>query len=151
MKNSVQTLALNLACPCGRPLSSVNRAQSTRTKVRAYGECCAPYLLDFDNTPAPDAHYLMRSRYTAFVLCHVDYLNATWDPAYRPAYLELDHSTQWLGLDVRSFLTQQESNQAEVEFVARYRLNGRAYRIHERSRFEAKSGRWWYLDGIQTP
>jgi len=36
---------------------------------------------------------------------------------------------------------------AEVEFVARSRLGGRATRLHERSRFVCEAGRWLYLDG----
>ena len=36
---------------------------------------------------------------------------------------------------------------ATVEFVARYKLNGRAFRLHETSRFERVDGRWLYVDG----
>jgi SEC-C motif-containing protein len=37
----------------------------------------------------------------------------------------------------------------QVEFVARYRLAGRAVRLHERSRFVLEGGRWFYVDGDQ--
>jgi SEC-C motif-containing protein len=36
---------------------------------------------------------------------------------------------------------------AEVEFVARNRVQGRATRMHERSRFVREDGRWFYVDG----
>jgi len=36
-----------------------------------------------------------------------------------------------------------------VEFVARYRVGGRAVRLHERSRFVREAGRWLYVDGDQ--
>ena len=36
---------------------------------------------------------------------------------------------------------------AEVEFVARFRLGGKAVRQHERSRFVREDGRWFYMDG----
>ena len=36
---------------------------------------------------------------------------------------------------------------AEVEFVARYRIAGRAVRLHERSRFVKEASRWFYVDG----
>jgi SEC-C motif domain protein len=36
---------------------------------------------------------------------------------------------------------------AEVEFVARSRLDGRGQRLHERSRFVREQGRWLYVDG----
>ena len=34
-----------------------------------------------------------------------------------------------------------------IEFVARYRVGGRAVRLHERSRFVREAGRWYYVDG----
>ena len=34
-----------------------------------------------------------------------------------------------------------------VEFVARCRVNGRAERLHEISRFVREGGRWYYIDG----
>jgi SEC-C motif-containing protein len=36
---------------------------------------------------------------------------------------------------------------ATVEFVARYKVGGRAHRLHEVSRFVLEEGRWFYLDG----
>lgn len=127
-------------CPCGR----------TDAKGRAvpYAACCGRYL-DGD-TPAPDAEHLMRSRYTAFVRQRGGYLLATWHPAHRPASLEFEPGLTWLGLQVRSHRVTGPDT-AEVEFVARSRLAGRASRLHERSRFvrEPVQGvaRWLYLDG----
>ena len=40
-----------------------------------------------------------------------------------------------------------DADHAEVEFVARYRIAGRAVRLHERSRFVREEGRWYYVDG----
>jgi len=40
-----------------------------------------------------------------------------------------------------------DATHAEVEFVARYRVGGRAVRLHERSRFVNEQGRWLYVDG----
>jgi SEC-C motif-containing protein len=123
------------ACPCGKPLKPA--------------QCCGRYLGDFAGTPAPDAESLMRSRYCAFALLDADYLLATWHPSTRPAQLELDPRTKWLGLEVRS-RKQVDETHAEVEFVARFRPStgsGRAERIHERSRFVMENGRWFYLDG----
>ena len=42
-----------------------------------------------------------------------------------------------------------DAEHAEVEFVARYRVAGRAVRLHERSRFVREDGRWYYLEGDQ--
>jgi SEC-C motif-containing protein len=121
------------ACPCGKPLT--------------LARCCGRYLGKIAATPAPDAESLMRSRYSAFVLLDRDHLLATWHPSTRPAQLELDPRTKWLGLDVRS-RRQLDPTHAEVEFVARCReQSGKATRIHERSRFVMENGRWFYLDG----
>lgn len=119
------------ACPCG--------------SGRATAACCGVF---HGGEPAPDAERLMRSRYSAFVLGLEDYLLATWHPAARPAALDLDTAPQpqWQGLAVKAFdLT--DADHATVEFVARYKLNGRAFRLHETSRFERVAGRWLYVDG----
>lgn len=90
----------------------------------------------------------MRSRYAAFVLGRADYLLATWHPRTRPAALQLEPGLKWLGLELRSHRPVVGAAHAEVEFVARSRLHGRAQRLHERSRFVREAdGRWYYVDG----
>lgn len=88
----------------------------------------------------------MRSRYSAFVLGRADYLRATWHPSTCPADLTLEPGLRWLGLELRRVQTIDDAH-AEVEFVARSRLQGRGQRLHERSRFVFEGGRWWYVDG----
>jgi SEC-C motif-containing protein len=117
------------ACPCGGPTLAA---------------CCGPYLAGTE-VPAR-ADLLMRSRYTAYVLGDTAYLRVTWDPATCPASLDDGTPTQWLGLKVLTYTPRDETH-AEVEFVARYKINGRAYRLHERSRFIRTDGRWRYVDG----
>ena len=131
-------------CPCGR--------QNARRQPLAWAACCGRYV-DDGALPAPDAQSLMRSRYSAFVCERADYLLATWAEAQRPATLDFDPSAKWLGLEVRSDRMTGE-HRAEVEFVARWRVAGRAVRLHERSRFERHADgagvlRWWYVDGDQ--
>jgi SEC-C motif-containing protein len=132
------------ACPCGGP--------SLQT-------CCGPYLAG-DAVP-DDAETLMRSRYTAYTLGNEDYLRATWHPSTRPreALIDPKERLQWIALEVKSALRLRqrkaelsESPDADsVEFVARFKINGRAHRLHELSRFvrETVDGvpRWFYLDG----
>ncbi|TXH73137.1 YchJ family metal-binding protein [Thiobacillus sp.] len=119
------------ACPCGsgRPLA----------------DCCGRFYV---GERAPDAESLMRSRYSAYVLGLEDYLRATWHPATCPVALGLDAvpRPQWLGLTVKAYTPLDEIH-ATVEFVARYKLNGRAFKLHETSRFERVDGRWLYVDG----
>lgn len=92
----------------------------------------------------------MRSRYSAFVLGREDYLLATWHADTRPAALQLDAEPKavWIGLDVKRHSVTGE-RAAEVEFIARYRVGGRAHRMHETSRFAQEGGRWFYVDGDQ--
>ncbi|GAA4033054.1 YchJ family protein [Actimicrobium antarcticum] len=117
------------ACPCGGP---------------DYASCCGRYI--DGGIPAPDAEQLMRSRYTAYTRNDEQYIGATWAARTRPADLATaGDSTQWLGLTLRNSSTDGDS--AIVEFVARYKINGRAHRLHEVSRFVREEGCWFYLDG----
>ena len=132
-------------CPCGR--------QNARRQPLSWGDCCGRYVDHWASTPAPDAESLMRSRYSAFTQERADYLLATWAAEHRPAALDFDPGARWLGLEVRA---QQATgdDRAEVEFVARWRVAGRAVRLHERSRFVRAADaqgvpRWWYVDGDQ--
>ena len=132
-------------CPCGRLQGS-----GAKAKPLAYADCCGRFIDHWDAQPAPDAEYLMRSRYTAFVRERADYLLATWHPSHRPESLDFDAAAQWLGLEVRGHWVK-DADHAEVEFVARHRLGGRAVRLHERSRFVREGGRWYYVDGDMPP
>jgi SEC-C motif-containing protein len=89
----------------------------------------------------------MRSRYSAFVLGLNDYLLATWHASTRPTTLDAQEAgLRWLGLEVRRAWAGQK-DEAYVEFVARSKLGGRAYRLHETSRFVTEHGCWFYVDG----
>jgi len=114
---------------------------------RAFGECCGPII---DGTRQADtAEALMRSRYCAFVLADVDYLHTSWHPATRPASFDPCTSMKWLGLKV--VRAHSDGDSASVEFVARYKVGGRGYRMHEISRFLRVKGRWLYLSGENGP
>ena len=127
----------SVPCPCGNLAGK---------RALSYANCCGRYLDYFDTVPAPDAQSLMRSRYTAFVLGRKQYLLDTWHIANRPGSLDFDVQVKWLGLEVRRHLLL-DPDHAEVEFVARNRVAGRAARLHEVSRFVREGGRWVYVDG----
>lgn len=119
-------------CPCG--------------SNQAYAGCCGRYVEG--DEAAPNAESLMRSRYTAYTLLREDYLLVTWHSSTRPASLGLAEQapTKWLGLEMKRH-EQQDADHAIVEFVARYKVHGRAHRLHEVSRFVREGGRWFYVDG----
>lgn len=130
------------ACPCGGA---------------SYALCCGRF---HRGEALPEtAEQLMRSRYSAYVLDEADWLRQTWHPSTCPPTLAQDLAqdragprTQWLGLAIVA-QAQQDDSHAEVEFVARYKVGGRASRLHERSRFvreprvPGEAPRWLYLDG----
>jgi SEC-C motif-containing protein len=118
-------------CPCGSELPYVN--------------CCGQWHAGLAlgvHAPTPEA--LMRSRYSAYVLGLIEYLQATWHPSSAPGELELS-PVKWLGLDVRE--AQTTGDAGVVEFVARFRVDGKGERLHEISRFVREAGRWYYIDG----
>ncbi len=90
----------------------------------------------------------MRSRYSAYALGKEAYVLSTWHASTRPASLDLvgQPAPKWIGLKVLRH-EQQDGNHAIVEFIARYKVNGRAFKMHETSRFMKEGGRWFYLDG----
>jgi len=123
----------DFACPCG--------------SGHLLSACCGRYHAGPNAEPAPTAEALMRSRYSAYVLDRLDYLRATWHPGTRPAVLEPNEpGLRWLGLTVRHHKVL-DPDHAEVSFVARSKLGGRAHRLEEVSRFVREDGRWLYVDG----
>ena len=118
------------SCPCG--------------STRRYAECCGHWHA---GGPAPDPQSLMRSRYSAYVLCNEQYLLATWHPSTRPDSIPFSKNQKWLGLSVIDTSVTGDAS-AEVEFIARSRVsNAAAVRQHERSRFVREGGRWFYVAG----
>lgn len=87
----------------------------------------------------------MRSRYSAYVLGQLDYLESSWHPRFRPPGLTRESRLRWLGLDIIDFIPAGES--ATVEFEARFLAGGVVDALHESSRFVREGGRWLYTDG----
>lgn len=124
-------------CPC-----------QSATSGRRYSACCALYHHGPLRLRAPDAATLMRSRYSAYVLDQIDYLQQTWHPSTCPTQIEPNEpGTRWLGLQVIAHQVI-DAQQATVEFVARVRNpQGKASRLHEISRFVRENDQWFYVDG----
>ena len=90
----------------------------------------------------------MRSRYCAYVMLQTDYLLTSWHASTRPATLELDEKAKWLGLKIIATEAGQASDdKGTVEFIARFKIKGKAHRLHEKSVFQRENDRWYYIDG----
>jgi SEC-C motif-containing protein len=139
MSTRPRVLPRNFPCPC----------RSGDADPASYATCCQPWHAGLEagaHAPTPEA--LMRSRYSAYVVGLIDYLLATWHPSAAPGELELS-PVKWIGLEVLHAETTGDAG--VVEFAARCRVNGRAQRMHETSRFVRQDGRWYYIDGQVMP
>jgi len=115
---------------------------------KAFETCCSPYLQYLKIVPTAEA--LMRSRYTAYARHDVNYLLLTWHISTRPNSIDFEESSslQWFRLEVvKHYQDSVDVNKAVVEFIAFYKMNGRAYRLHETSFFYKQEDRWYYLEG----
>ena len=111
-----------------------------------YQNCCGPYHL---GQVAPDPLTLMRSRYSAYVLKLEDYLLKTWHRSTRPSdsLFGKDDLASWQSLEIKQHSIAPDGLSGMVEFVAIYKINGKAHRLHEKSRFVFENNQWYYLDG----
>lgn len=90
----------------------------------------------------------MRSRYTAYTLSFESYLLNSWHASTRPQQLELDKDpVKWIGLKVlNTYGGMAGDAEGTVEFVTRYKVNGKAHRLQEISRFVYEQGQWLYVE-----
>lgn len=122
------------ACPCG---SNQN-----------YDQCCGPFI--GGRTRPATAVQLMRSRYTAFALADVNYLQATMvGPGANQFNAEQIRtwakSVKWIRLKILSTtLGGPDDKEGHVHFVATYKDNSKAEKIEENSQFVRKDGHWVY-------
>jgi SEC-C motif-containing protein len=119
-------------CPCG--------------SGAVYDACCGP--LHRGEWQAATAEELMRSRYAAYAYGDSDYLFRTWHARTRPGDAAVGGNVVWKGLEVIDTAAGGiDDDHGEVEFRARYEAAGKPDSMHERSRFERRAGRWFYVDG----
>lgn len=120
-------------CPCG--------------SGESYPACCGP--LHDGESQAGTAEALMRSRYSAYAYGDADYLFRTWHPRTRPPEVSIDPSITWTGLQVIDTVAGgPDDERGEVEFRARFESAGGPDSFRERSLFERRAGRWFYLDDV---
>ncbi len=123
-------------CPCGSKLS--------------YETCCGLYHDEKRIPQTPEV--LMRSRYSAYAMAHIDYIKKTMYGKPLATFNEHEaktwaKNTKWLKLKIIN--THETSDtQASVEFVAFFIEQGQHRTMHEKSEFQRMNDRWYYVDGI---
>ncbi len=130
-------------CPCqsGKPLN----------------DCCEPFIKG--KAIPKTAEALMRSRYTAFALQDMDYVEKTTDPDKlsdfdKEASVKWASQSEWTGLEVKAVEKGGEKDHhGIVEFIAHFKINGIDHQHHEVSEFHQHDGRWYFFDGklVQAP
>jgi SEC-C motif-containing protein len=128
--------------------SNMNEEQASGCPCQsglAFRQCCQPFIT-LQSIPAT-AEQLMRSRYTAYTRKNSEYLLQNWHTDFRPADIDFTHEQhQWIGLKILStHLGGKDDNEGQVHFIAHFKLNGKAHRLEENSRFKKIAGQWFYL------
>lgn len=120
------------ACYCGKDIP--------------FNDCCG--RIHADIALADTAESLMRARFSAYSIDNLDFIRQSWHSSTCPKEIEgTEDGFQWLGLEIIDTANSADDEQAEVEFIASYSLNGNEGKLHERSQFARENGQWHYLDG----
>jgi len=125
-------------CPCGSD--------------HDYAACCEPYLAGQASPKTPEA--LMRSRYTAYTMANIDYIQKTQRGKAALGFNALDACVwakrmTWTKLEVLS-TRLENSKKGHVEFIATFIDAGVSQSMHEKSEFIKKAGQWFYVDGAHV-
>jgi SEC-C motif-containing protein len=77
------------------------------------------------------------------------YLLSTWHNDTRPdePLFQGQDPTQWVGLNIKKQTMADDQLSGTVEFLAIFKVNGKAHRIHEISQFIKQGQQWVYVDG----
>lgn len=128
-----------MQCPCN-PLTE-------------YKNCCKKAHQNINL--AITAENLMRSRYSAFVLGDIDYLQKSHHSSTRPNkrekkdILQWAKSVQWIKLEVlNTYKGTSMDTIGNVEFKAFFMENGKVEIIHENSLFYKDTECWTYVKGV---
>ena len=111
---------------------------------KKFSECCEP-VLRVDRV-ANSSLELMRSRYSAYCLGDVNYLQATThDHTWTDE--ELKFIQDWADNSTWQHLEIVDSSEDMVEFKAYYIFEGKQHLHHEKSTFLKVNDMWKYVDG----
>lgn len=122
-------MAKSKLCPCG--------------SGHLLAECCLP--IHDGQLIATTPEELMRSRYTAYALNNLQYIENTMRGRALEEFQQNSENSaniKWLKLEVLA--SSVDMDNGIVEFKAYYRFNGHKYCLHEVSEFELIDGHWYY-------
>jgi SEC-C motif-containing protein len=125
-----------MQCPC--------------TPSKNYNDCCGKAHKNILSVTTAEA--LMRSRYSAFVLANIAYLQKSHHSSSRPSKIEKrsieewTRSVSWLRLEVLGTTKGAlDDITGTVEFKAFFMENGKVNVIHENSEFCKENEHWVYV------
>jgi SEC-C motif-containing protein len=130
-------------CPC----------RSLDQNKMNFENCCGPYVEG--KKKAPTAESLMRSRYSAYAVKNIGYIDQTQVTVDNEVFnkeeaLKWAESSEWMGLEIKK-TTKGEANDntGTVEFVAHYKdkASGTELHHHETSLFQKREGQWFFREG----
>lgn len=133
------TLINSQTCPC--------------CSGKIYDDCCQIYLSG--HLPAPTPEALMRSRYTAYSMANITYIEKTMQGSARSGFdacaaERWAKRMNWIKLEVKD-AGSLSSERSFVEFLATMVDGSRLVILHEKSDFTLVHGLWYYTDGFQFP
>jgi len=110
--------------------------------TKRYKDCCKKAHQNILSVNT--AEILMRSRYTAFVLANIEYLQKSHHSSTRPSKKEKKEILQWAKSVEWIQLEILKTAENTVEFKAYFKENGELHVIHENSFFCKENGYWVY-------
>ncbi len=132
---------MNEPCPCGSNLP--------------YEECCGPVIRG--DRAALTAEQLMRSRYSAYVMKEIAYLQTSLHPDHRADFNEKStrewaERSEWHKLDILATSGGgPDDEEGKVEFIVEFSDSGTKHDHHERSTFRKVDNTWYLVDGQVLP
>jgi SEC-C motif-containing protein len=116
-----------------------------------FENCCGPLL---DGAPVPTAEALLRSRYSAFFLGNLDYVERTHAPEIQADFNRAEaeravSECEWRGLEILD--ASEDEDAGRVEFMIRFHRDGQDYYQHELATFRREAGRWVYVSSEINP
>lgn len=127
-------------CPCG--------------SKSEYDACCGPL---HDGTAGETPEAVMRSRYSAFVVNKLAYLESTLTEESKADYdadetASWAESAKWQNLEIRSTTGGgKDDSQGTVEFIAKFKVGKEIHAHHEISYFVKDNDHWLYSHGDMNP